>query len=111
MWEAHRVHLIPGVLAFNERSWKLASYSSGLSVISLSTLTWLGIGATTLDTNFNKVTWDGPTPSGGTVTITIAAMVSRDPFDRPLVSQAELRQRPLITEGRLIRGRFPRAVW
>jgi PIN domain nuclease of toxin-antitoxin system len=36
---------------------------------------------------------------------------TRDPFDRLLVSQAELREKPLITKDRLIRDHFPRAVW
>jgi PIN domain nuclease of toxin-antitoxin system len=36
---------------------------------------------------------------------------TRDPFDRLLVSQAELRQTPLITKDRHIRDHFPRAVW
>ncbi len=36
---------------------------------------------------------------------------TRDPFDRLLVSQAELRQAQLITKDRLIRDHFPRAVW
>jgi PIN domain nuclease of toxin-antitoxin system len=36
---------------------------------------------------------------------------ARDPFDRLIVSQAELRGTPLITKDRLIRDQFPRAVW
>ena len=36
---------------------------------------------------------------------------TRDPFDRLIVSQAELRGAPLITKDRLIRDQFPRAVW
>jgi PIN domain nuclease of toxin-antitoxin system len=36
---------------------------------------------------------------------------TRNPFDRLIVSQAELRGAPLITKDRLIRDQFPRAVW
>jgi PIN domain nuclease of toxin-antitoxin system len=36
---------------------------------------------------------------------------TREPFDRLIVSQAELRGAPLITKDRLIRDQFPRAVW
>jgi PIN domain nuclease of toxin-antitoxin system len=36
---------------------------------------------------------------------------TRDPFDRLIVSQTELRGAPLITKDRLIRDQFPRAVW
>ncbi len=36
---------------------------------------------------------------------------TRDPFDRLIVSQAELRGTPLITKDRLIRDHFSRAVW
>jgi PIN domain nuclease of toxin-antitoxin system len=36
---------------------------------------------------------------------------TRDPLDRLIVSQAELRETPLITKDRLIRDHFPRAVW
>lgn len=36
---------------------------------------------------------------------------TRGPFDRLIVSQAELRGAPLITKDCLIRDQFPRAVW
>lgn len=36
---------------------------------------------------------------------------TRDPFDRLLVSQAELRGTSLITKDRLIRDHFSRAIW
>ncbi len=36
---------------------------------------------------------------------------TRDPFDRLIVSQAELRRAPLVTKDRAMRAAYPRAVW
>jgi PIN domain nuclease of toxin-antitoxin system len=36
---------------------------------------------------------------------------TRDPFDRVIVSQAVLRDAPLLTKDPLIRTHYPRAVW
>ncbi len=50
-------------------------------------------------------------PFPDVVEIALSLDWTRDPFDRLLVSQAELRQTPLVTKDRNIRDHFPRAVW
>jgi PIN domain nuclease of toxin-antitoxin system len=50
-------------------------------------------------------------PFSDVVEIALSLDWTRDPFDRLLVSQAELRQAPLLTKDRNIRDHFPRAVW
>ena len=50
-------------------------------------------------------------PFSDVAEIALAMDWTRDPFDRLIVSQAELRRAPLITKDRLIRDHFPRAVW
>ena len=50
-------------------------------------------------------------PFPDVVEIALSLDWTRDPFDRLLVSQAELRRTPLITKDRHIRDYFPRAVW
>jgi len=50
-------------------------------------------------------------PFPDVVEIALSLDWTRDPFDRLLVSQAELRGAPLITKDRHIRDHFPRAVW
>ena len=50
-------------------------------------------------------------PFPDVVEIALSLDWTRDPFDRLLVSQAELRGTPLITKDRHIRDHFPRAVW
>jgi PIN domain nuclease of toxin-antitoxin system len=50
-------------------------------------------------------------PFPDVVEIALSLDWTRDPFDRLLVSQAELRKTPLITKDRHIRDHFPRAVW
>jgi PIN domain nuclease of toxin-antitoxin system len=50
-------------------------------------------------------------PFSDVAEIALSLAWTRDPFDRLLVSQAELRERPLITKDRLIRDHFSRAVW
>jgi PIN domain nuclease of toxin-antitoxin system len=36
---------------------------------------------------------------------------TRDPFDRLIVAQAELRRAPLLTKDTTIRSHYPRAIW
>jgi PIN domain nuclease of toxin-antitoxin system len=50
-------------------------------------------------------------PFPDVVEIALSLDWTRDPFDRLLVSQAELRKTPLITKDSHIRDHFPRAVW
>jgi PIN domain nuclease of toxin-antitoxin system len=50
-------------------------------------------------------------PFPDVVEIALSLAWARDPFDRLLVGQAELRETPLITKDRHIRDHFPRAVW
>lgn len=48
---------------------------------------------------------------GEVVAISSRHRWTRDPFDRLIVSQAELRRAPLVTKDRTIRAHYPLATW
>jgi PIN domain nuclease of toxin-antitoxin system len=50
-------------------------------------------------------------PFGDVVRVALNESWTRDPFDRVIVSQAKLRNLPLVTKDRTIRKHFRRAVW
>ena len=50
-------------------------------------------------------------PFENVVSASLDLAFTRDPFDRLIVSQAELRRAPLVTKDRTLRDAYSRAVW
>ena len=45
------------------------------------------------------------------ITLALQQTWTRDPFDRIIVGQAALQQRPLVTKDRAMRDHYPYALW
>jgi PIN domain nuclease of toxin-antitoxin system len=58
------------------------------------------VGLKTCDLAFSRV-----------VDVALAESWTRDPFDRLIVSQARLREAPLVSKDGAIRGHYPKTVW